>query len=148
MELVNTVISGFVGAFTGLLAAYVKNRIDYQHEVRSDLWDKRYTAYTKIWKMTQQIPRWPKNDSLTYQQLHDFSVGCQAWYFNDGGILLSEAGREKYGMMQECVTNILNDEKTERTSLVSDPDYRTVLAGCSGFRSAITSELLSRKISR
>jgi hypothetical protein len=148
MELVTTIISGLVGAFTGLLAAYVKNRIDYQHEIRSDLWNKRYNAYTKIWKMTQAIPRWPKNDSLTYQQLVDLSVGFQEWYFNDGGILLSESGREKYGTMQEGITNILNHQKTERSSPVNEPDYNSALASCSQFRTAITSELLSRKISR
>ena len=146
METTNIIITAIVGALTGLGAAFLKNKIDYSHEVRSELWNKRFEAYIRIWKLTQLIPMWPKNDKLTYQVLYEISTHFQHWYFQDGGILLSAPGHKRYGDMQETIDRILSThDKTTMASLVSIENYNLVQSACSAFRTAITDELLSRK---
>lgn len=149
MDFINVVVTAVIGALTGAGAALLKNRIDYQHEVRSELWNKRYESYKRIWKLTQLLPRWPKNETLTYKGLFTLSTQCQNWYFEDGGILLSESGRKKYGTMQETITNIRMKKQADGTdSLLDGSDYTIVMEACSAFRTAMTSELLSRRMNQ
>ena len=144
MELLNVIVTAVVGALTGLGASFLKNKIDYRHEVRSDLWDKRFESYNRIWKLTQLIPLWPKNEKLTYKGLYEISLHFQHWYFQDGGILLSTPSRKSYGDMQEAISKIRPAQDQTMDSLVSNEDYQTVQSACSAFRSGITNELLSR----
>jgi hypothetical protein len=149
MDMTNIIITGIVGALTGLVAAFLKNRFDYQHEVRSDLWNKRFESYIRIWKITQLIPKWPRNEKLSYKGLYELSKHFQDWYFQDGGILLSSPARQKYGDMQEAMTTArLSQEKLSTDAILNEDDYNKVQTACSNFRTAITNELLSRKTTK
>ncbi|HEV8283019.1 MAG TPA: hypothetical protein VGQ09_01845 [Chitinophagaceae bacterium] len=149
MDPANIILTAVVGALTGLGAAFLKNTIDYRHEVRSDLWNKRFESYIRIWKLMQLIPLWPKNEKLTYKGLYEISMHFQNWYFQDGGILLSTPSRKNYGDMQEAITKIRSEhEKTGMDALVNNEDYKVVQSACSSLRTAITNELLSRKTTK
>ena len=146
MEMANIIVTAVIGALTGTGAAFLKNKLDYRHEVRSDLWNKRFESYARIWKLMQGVPLWPKNDTLTYRGLYEISRRFQDWYFQDGGMLLSKPAREKYGLMQEAITNTrATHEKGRTDELVTPDDYSAVQAACSQFRSTVTIELLSRE---
>jgi len=75
MEPLNIIMTAVVGALTGLLVSFLNNKIDYRYEVRSDLWNKRFESYIRIWKLMQLIPLWPKNEKFTYKELYE----CRAF---------------------------------------------------------------------
>lgn len=56
-----------------------------------DLRKRRLDVYQEIWQKTEILPKWPRAESVTYDNLHKFSESLRQWYFNKGGIFLSRS---------------------------------------------------------
>jgi len=103
----------------------------------------REGVYKTLWKKTEKLPKWPRNDSLTYQELKALSSELQSWYFGEGGIYLSESARGIYSGVQEAIERLLPGK--DLTLPVSDPDYEVIRAQCSRLRTELTKDLYSRR---
>lgn len=143
MEILNIVIPAIVGAVTGLMAAYFKSLVDYRHEISADLLEKRFGAYTEVWKLTEILPKWPKSSNVTKQTLDQFSLNLQKWYFNTGGFLLSGKSSEAYRKLQDTLESNTNTQK--ETEKITDEQYEIIRSACSNFRTQLTEDLLSRQ---
>jgi len=119
-----------------------------------DLRKLRITAYEALWKMTAVLPRWPRASDVTYRKLKQFSTNMRMWYFETGGLYLSERSMKAYNELQEKLWSILEplDERTldcvvqgsERRDLSSH--YDLIRLKCSKLRTSLTNDVLSRRL--
>ena len=88
------------------------------------------------------ISRWPRTDA-TWSHICDLHVTLRTWYYETGGLYLSENARRRYGSLQELLAQFLdlNQDKDD----VDPADYAALMEEASAFRSALTEDLQSRE---
>lgn len=110
--------------------------------IDTDLRSHRIEVYTELWRKTGQLPKWPRNAELTYPELSELTRALSRWYFDRGGMYLSEGARQAYGDVQESLDSVLSLGKDGK---VTPEDYEQVRERCSALRSELTKDLLSRR---
>ena len=138
-----------VAGLAAWLGSVWKDRID-RHEsmivqIDVDLRARRITVYEALWKKMKVLPKWPRDESVTYERLRQFSEELRTWYFETGGIYLSEYSREEYGALQDELQRVLESGRTGR--LVSEPqdEYELVRVRCHELRNRLAEDIASRR---
>lgn len=153
LEVVAAVISAAGGSaviVAGLAAWLGKlwlDRITNLHkllgEIDVDLRKRRIEVYSDLWKLTSVLPKWPKDQNVTYEQLLTFSQALRSWYFERGGMYLSRTTHSKgYSPLQDALQSVLSPEKSGK---LSESDYDTVRDRCSFLRTCLASDIESRR---
>jgi len=128
--------------------------IQFGSTVDLDLRKHRIAAYSVLWKMTSVLPRWPRAKDLTYRQLQQFSADMRVWYFEVGGLYLSERSMRDYSVLQDKIWSVLDqiaEPDRDRTVQGSDlrdlsSHYDSIRLKCSKLRTSLTSDVLSRRV--
>lgn len=135
----------FVVIFADKIIDHVFDRYRKQLEFSSDidihLREQRISMYTELWKKTELLPKWPRSPNVTYMKLTEFSKGLRDWYFQGGGMYLSEDAKDSYNDLQETIT----DTAQRRSGNIIDDDYDRIQSKCSALRTEITNDILSRR---
>jgi hypothetical protein len=140
------VLGGVLGAVagalvTGLLTYFVtvwKVRRDLQVEYDQSLRDDRIKAYAGLWARTRPLSRYSPEvvDKDRCQELLDeFSD----WYYEEGGIYLSEAARDYYFTFMDVLKKL-----SELDAEVTAAHRRTLFASASSLRTRITDDVGTR----
>lgn len=112
-------------------------------QVDLDLRQRRIDVYKELWGATAVLPKWPRAEVVTYDDLLKFSQTLQDWYFHRGGMYLSRTThREGYAELQTTIENIL---KARPSGLISEEHYDLVRERCSSHRSHLASDIESRR---
>ena len=75
------IISSFVGAAVSYIGAVVKSALDFRSKVDESLIKTRTDIYKNLWKMTALLPKWPREENVTYEQVENLRKN------SDNGIL-------------------------------------------------------------
>ncbi len=141
------IISAAVGGIISYLLANHNARIDLDEVTRQ----ARVLEYKKLWTLTGELPRYPPAEKLNYEELHTLSENFRAWYFQDGGIYLSEKSREMYFLAQK--TLLKYPQKTGALSPFDvegnydkNSDYEYVRQKLSDLRTQLTKDIGSRRM--
>ena len=118
-----------------------KSFVGFSAAIDTDLRQRRVDIYGELWKLTALASMWPRNTDLEYEQVAEFSRLMRKWYFEKGGMFLSESARGAYGEVQK--TNHALIEK-KLSGKVADTDYDSLRGVCSALRTALTVDLRSR----
>lgn len=102
----------------------------------------RETRYLELWALTAPVPRWPRNDALTFGRLEKLSRELRDWYFAGGGLYLSQEARDVYGAAQEAICASLGPRGD---AVVPDEVYDKVQKALSLVRTTLTSDLATRR---
>jgi hypothetical protein len=96
----NALITGLIGLASGAILAYLgailKFRKDLEAEYDKDLRNKRMEAYKDLWSHLQVLARYDRPKPLNRQTLEELTVAMREWYFEIGGLYLSEEARKSY----------------------------------------------------
>jgi hypothetical protein len=152
-ELVTTILGSVGGSaviFAGLATFLGKVWMDrisrnekLMGDIDLDLRSRRIAVYSELWKATEILPKWPRAEQVTYEQLYGFSKQLRDWYFRNGGMYLSRnTHKSAYGPLQDELSRILKDQPK---GLVKPPDYDSVRDRCSQLRSALAEDIESRR---
>jgi hypothetical protein len=138
-----------VGGLAAWLGAVWKNRIE-RHEstlaqIDVDLRSRRITAYEPLWALTKVLPKWPRDETVTYERLRQFSEDLRTWYFEAGGLYLSKRSREVYGVLQDDLQRVLGGGRTGRLIREPQDDYEVVRVRCSELRTSLATDVASRR---
>jgi len=132
-----------VDSALGQLAESQKQLLQASVQIDLDLRNRRFEVYREIWKRTEILPKWPRDEKVTYADLEDFSESLRDWYFNEGGMFLSTPTREKgYGPLQDAIAAIL-ENKPEGP--LKPEHYDKIRKHCSQLRTRLTNDILSRR---
>ena len=134
-------VSAAIGGIVSFIGAVINNTLEKRTKVDENLRNTRIAVYKILWKMMELLPKWPKSTDVTYEKLNNFSVELKDWYFNEGGMFLSEQARKAYGNLQEAVSNVVGKGKE---GTVTDDEYNLVRGKCGLLRTEITKDLQSR----
>ena len=112
-------------------------------DIDVDLRKRRLKVYPELWKCTELLPMWPRVPGVTYEQLMELSKSLRQWYFETGGMFLSRSTHDNaYTPLQEALKNLLESHPSGE---ISDADYELIRKRCSTLRTALASDIESRR---
>lgn len=71
--------------------------IEYDKDLRS----RRLICYEKLLNLMLPLAKYPEPDPLTYSKLTLLSINLRRWYFEAGGLYMSESTRDRYFDLQD-----------------------------------------------
>ena len=136
-----------VGALAAWLGSVWKERIARTEtlfgQIDTDLRQRRIEVYKELWELTGLLPKWPRDETVTYERLLAFSQKLRVWYFTRGGMYLSRTSQsDGYKPLQDKIAEILRDKPS---GALSTPHYDTVRERCSDLRTHLTADIESRR---
>lgn len=153
--------NAILGVIVGFLGKVLLDRFTFANkrdvEVDVDMRKRRLDVYPELWKLTELLPKWPRNPNVTYEQLGKLQKDLMTWYFNKGGIYLSRSSfDDAYRPLQETLTAVSKLERKgflpkepflENAKIGDDKCdvYDAVREACSKLRSALTQDVESRR---
>jgi hypothetical protein len=145
-----------IGVVAGFLGKILLDRLTQANkrdiDVDLDMRKRRLDVYAELWTATALLPKWPRNENLTFEQLQELQTTLKNWYFNKGGIYLSRSTFDHaYTPLQDKLTDIakfgLKGPVPLAQSLATDQRdaYEEVSSACSNLRTSLTRDVQSRR---
>jgi Zn-dependent oligopeptidase len=140
---ITLIVGGLLGGLIKYIFDELKSRSDFHHQAYDTLFKERWNYYQKLWAVSGGLPEWPRNEDLTANDLRDISQRMKDWYFDKGGMMLSQEARQQYGRVQQKLTEVW--QKTEdKQAKITDDLYESVRVEFSHLRGQMTEDLFSR----
>jgi hypothetical protein len=139
MEALFVAIVGIVGAAIG---AGLSSWLGAREKVAEELRELRLKSYPQVWRRTSVVSRWPRTKA-SLGNVTTLHRHLRAWYFETGGLYLSDNSRQRYGELQELLEAVLVGVQSEGPLAVSE--YERVMESASAFRTSLTEDLQSRQ---
>jgi hypothetical protein len=133
-------LSAVTGAIVSYIVAKYQTRAAFRGTVDASLIRKRERLYRQLWRMTSVLPRWPSSHACTYTDITHLDGVLKDWYFDGGGLYLSEQARSAYGVLRASM-----DALPERLGVLSDVDYERLFQAATKLRTELTKDLFSRE---
>jgi hypothetical protein len=128
------------GAITKTFDTWLGTRSRVSEELR----ERRVEVYQPIWQRTRTLSQWPRTDA-TVADVEHLHRDLRRWYYDVGGIYLSENARTRYGDVQELLARYLNAYTGDESKRIAGPAYTDLMGACSALRTALTEDLESRR---
>lgn len=146
--IVVAVLTGSFGLVSGALVAYVSAILKFRKELESEF-DKeirkeRMRVYQELWGHLEILARYDRPAPLTAQSLQDLSVAMRTWYFESGGILLSEQARRSYFALKEELRLAVENARAQGDG-DAGADASTLVPAASLLRAHLTKDLGTRR---
>src|SRR5215831_3072031 len=113
--IVVAIVTGVLGIISGALVAYVsavlKFRKDLEAAYDKDLRDQRLKVYEDLWQRLDLVARYDRPKPLNASTLQELTVSMRQWYFEKGGLYLSEESRKTYFDLKNTIQELLNGPK-------------------------------------
>jgi hypothetical protein len=137
-------ISAIAALVAGLVTAAVTGWLAGREKAAEDVRELRLDSYPPVWRRTSAISRWPQTN-LTYADLERLHLDLRKWYFEVGGLFLSENARKRYGYVQRLVDALLSGDGHAPDDELAARAYDDLMETASAFRTALTEDLESRR---
>jgi hypothetical protein len=150
------VIAGLSGILAASFAAYFKYRSDLSIMERNlltvydtDLRNKRIMVYSALWKFFRPLDKYSPPQLVTYKTLQDLISDLRQWYFETGGLFLSQKSLDRYYDLVEKLTRLLHDGRAHEEELaekkVGKEDLDSLMKAGQTLRWALTEDVGTRK---
>jgi hypothetical protein len=143
------VITGVFGIITGGLLTYVsailKFRKDLEADYDKDLRSQRIRVYKDLWKRLELVARYDRPKPLNTEALRELTESMRIWYFEKGGLYLSEAARTAYFNLKNSIQKALSRPDGARE--FEQFDIPAILTDASLLRAQLTKDVGTRKSS-
>ena len=135
------------GAFLAYLSAILKFRKDLEAEYDKDLRTHRLKVYEQLWNHLQFVARYDRPKPLNASTLEELTTSMRQWYFEVGGLYLSEGSRSSYFQLKSAIWELLNTPKYEAGEELDEEDRKRLLDQASLLRARLTKDVGTRKSS-
>ena len=132
-------IAGIAGTY---LSAILKFRKDLAFKYDTDLREKRIPEYRELWKLLQPLAQYARPGPFTFEVAQQLTQNLRRWYFEGGGIFLSDRSRDAYFALQESLKEVSKEDSAR--SLEPEP-FETIRKRSSDLRTALTRDVGTRK---
>ena len=102
-KLLVAVVSVVATATITYFGTVLKMRKDLEAKYDISLRDQRITVYAELWKCLQPLAKYSRPEPVTYEKVENLSKDLRKWYFEVGGLFLSETTRDRYFDLQEAI---------------------------------------------
>jgi hypothetical protein len=120
-------------------------RNDLKAEYDKDLRNRRIKAYQGLWCHLQVLGQYDLPKPLTPVTFEELTEGMRKWYFEVGGLYLSEDTRITYFKLKKAIKDVLEKTK-DRPQEVVDPENSELLLELGHqLRTSLTQDVGTRK---
>ena len=153
----DTTQSVLIGAASGLVSAILthfstkaKLRLDLSAAYDKKLQESRLALYKELWAMLEPLSRFSRAGPVTFETIANISSASRAWYFQRGGIYLTQRSRGPYFAWKEAMQAVLDDESLSKSPQIAlDPRYvNEIVARASTLRTSLSDDIHTRVLSR
>ena len=95
------IASATLGGFVTYLTTVLKIRQELGAQYDSDLRRDRITAYKELWRCLEPLARYAPPGDFTFGGAQKLAIVLRKWYFDNGGLFLSEEARDAYFALQD-----------------------------------------------
>jgi hypothetical protein len=104
----------------------------------------RVTPYSELWKLLKPLARYDLPQPITITLLTELSIALRDWYFDTGGLFLSEAARTPYFALKETIRVISERARQDGIAQLRNEEIAHVLAAASALRKQLAEDLDTR----
>jgi len=128
-------------AALAIVGTYFTTRRNLEATFDTSLRDLRIAAYTTLWKDLEALAKYARPEPLTRDEARALGVTLRTWYFETGGLFLSELTRRDYfGLLDGLETVVAGGKKRLRPE---DDEFLRVLG--SRLRTGMTADVGTRR---
>ena len=139
------IAGALLGAVTTYLVAVLKLRRELEYKYDTDLRDKRIPQYLELWKLLEDLAKYATPKQLTFDDLYKLTASLRQWYFEQGGLFLSEKSRDTYFALQDAIKKVLDAKGQPGVTTVDEGTYEDLRKSGSDLRTALTRDVGTRK---
>lgn len=153
----DTAQSFLIGAASGLVSAILthfstkaKLRLDLSAAYDKELQESRLELYKELWAMLEPLSRFARAGPVTYETIAKVAGASRAWYFQRGGIYLTERSRGPYFAWKEAMQVVLDNELLSRSpqTELEAMDINEIIAKASALRTSLSDDIHTKVLSR
>ncbi len=134
-------VTALVTAVLAVAATFVTTRRNLEVQYDSELRKLRIDAYSKLWGHLSVLAKYGRPRSIDRRGVQKLCRQLTTWYFEDGGIFLSDPTKRDYFALQDGLE--LLEREPEREPTAEDDEFIRVLA--SRLRTGMTRDIGARK---
>jgi hypothetical protein len=144
-------VSGLIGLVVSAIGTYLgihwKIRKDLEAKYDDSLRGLRLEAYRELWQVTKPLAAFARVDNPSRDDLEALSVALRDWYFDKGGLYLSEETRDACIALQRAVRVVVASDRWEDPSVerVDDTTFDHLREIASRLRSRMTYDVGTRR---
>ena len=142
-----SIVTLVVGALVGIISTYIsakqKFRDDLQAKFNESLHQSRVNTYQKLWEQLQVLAKYARPYPVTHHRLRKLAEDLRKWYFEVGGLFLTDNSRDAYFALHDSIVAELAKKIPEDQEL-SDPSFETIREKGSALRTNLSADLRSR----
>jgi hypothetical protein len=144
----DVLLSLVASILTGLVTAYFtsrKVREDLEAKYDTDLRDRRLKVYAELWKLLEPLAKYSPPGPVTPRVLGQLSRALRSWYFDTGGLYLSEPARDAYFALQGALVAAVGTGEAE-IDVELDPDaFEAIRKAGSDLRTHLAGDIGTRR---
>lgn len=95
--------SAVAGGALTYVTTIMKIRQDLAAQYDADLRRDRIGVYKRLWTLLQPLARYAPPGEFSFSKGHELATALRAWYFEEGGLFLSEPARDAYFALQDAL---------------------------------------------
>lgn len=127
------------------MVAVLKLRRELEYKYDTDLRDKRIPQYLALWKLLEDLAKYARPKQLTFDDLYKLTASLRQWYFEQGGLFLSEKSRDTYFALQDAIKEVLDVKGQSGEATVDEATYEDLRKSGSDLRTELTRDVGTRK---
>lgn len=135
--------SAVLGALTGILTTSWKARKDLESEYDISLRKDRTEVYRDLWSRLESLAFYAA-PTVTYEDAEKLTGSLREWFFQQGGLFLSERTREPYFDVQGALQGILRQERSDDLVAVEEESLSLLRELASRLRTSMTEDVETR----
>jgi hypothetical protein len=143
------VLTAVLGAISGAALAYIRAILKYRKELEAEfdkeLRKERIRTYPDLWRQLELLARYDRPAPLDVTHLQDLSVSMRKWYFQTGGLFLSERTRVSYFRLKELLQKTIASLGTTGDGELGEAEE--LLDAASRLRRDLAGDISSRRSS-
>jgi hypothetical protein len=143
-ELVLTLVGAAAGLVSGAVLAVLGSRQRREVEYDIDLRKLRIDAYKPLWTILEPLAYFSPPDEVTFAVSRELARALRTWYFEVGGLFLSEDTREAYFDLQKGLGGVIKEPLEHDHVPVDGARYQRLRASASKLRTATTRDVATR----
>ena len=106
-ELAIALLTAGLGLISGAVLALLGSRQRLEVEYDIALRTQRIEAYQALWKILEPLAYYAPSSAVTHALARELAEALRSWYFEVGGLFLSEASREAYFDLQKGLGGVI-----------------------------------------
>ncbi len=147
-EILILAAGGFLGIVTTYITAKQKFRDDLQARYDEALHNTRIGTYQDLWGRMQVLAKYARPEPVTPLRLRKLAEDLRSWYFEVGGLFLSDNSRDRYFDLQEAIVAELKKEHPDENKDLDTNSFEAIREQSSTLRTSLSSDLRSRNAPR